>query len=284
MCEPVTEAKIQRSDNAGPFPDSPRVVYEKNPLIEVVCQLRFPPILRIDTEPPGTFQEKIRKDFPLFRERISSLAIPDFPPGLPEGVVKAIQAAIAGPLAPKAYEFVTADETWTVTLTRAFLAVKTTSYTRWEHFKNHLVEPLHALIEIYAPAFFTRIGLRYQDLIERSKLGLGQSPWSHLLRPAIAGELASPELAGSVVEAFTQVLIRFPNELGQVRVRHGFVQVAGSDEECYLIDSDFFREGRIGTNDASRILDYFNRQSGRLFRWCIDDRLHQAMGPQPVSE
>jgi uncharacterized protein (TIGR04255 family) len=144
--------------------------------------------------------------------------------------------------------------------------------------------PLQALTEIYAPAFFTRIGLRYQDLIQRSKLGLDRTVWSALLRPAIAGELASPELAGTVEESFTQVLVRLPSESGQVRIRHGLAQVAGSDEECYLIDSDFYREGKVATDEASRTLDSFNRQSGRLFRWCITDRLHQAMEPRPVLE
>jgi uncharacterized protein (TIGR04255 family) len=284
MPDPAMEAKTGTTTASTPFPDSPRVVYDKNPLFEVLCQLRFPHILRIETEIPAAFQEKIRKEFPFFRERVASPAIPELPPGMPDAFVKAIQAAAAGPGAPKAYEFLTADKVWTVTLTRGSLAIKTTKYTRWEEFKAYMTGPLQALTEIYAPAFFTRIGLRYQDLIQRSNLGLSGTAWPELLNPTIAGELASPELAGAVEEAFTQVLVRLPSESGQVRVRHGLVQVAGSDEECYLIDSDFYREGEVATDEAPRTLDSFNRQSGRLFRWCITDRLHRAMEPKPVLE
>jgi len=50
-----------------PFPDSKRAFYGKNPLEEVVCQLRFPPILRIEVETPAVFQDKVRQVFPLYK-------------------------------------------------------------------------------------------------------------------------------------------------------------------------------------------------------------------------
>lgn len=49
-----------------PFPPTPRVRYELNPIQEVICQLRYPPILRIGAEAPAAFQEVIRKDYPLY--------------------------------------------------------------------------------------------------------------------------------------------------------------------------------------------------------------------------
>ena len=42
-----------------PFKDTERVIYNKNPLIEVVCQLRFPRILTISETQPTSFQEKV---------------------------------------------------------------------------------------------------------------------------------------------------------------------------------------------------------------------------------
>ena len=63
------------------FPESPRVVYEQNPLDEVICQLRFPAVLRIDSESPVRFQEAVRNQYPLFQERTQVQAAV---PGLPE--------------------------------------------------------------------------------------------------------------------------------------------------------------------------------------------------------
>lgn len=55
------------------FPVAPRVVYDKSPLVEVVCQLRFPTVLRIEAEVPSAFQEAVRSRFPLFDRQASSV-------------------------------------------------------------------------------------------------------------------------------------------------------------------------------------------------------------------
>ncbi len=264
-----------------PLPDSPRVVYAKNPLVEVICQVRFPPILKIAAEPPAEFQEKIRAEYPLLTEKQPDSI--ELPPGLPPVVAQVIRSSLPkGKLA--GYEFTSADEKWKVTLTRDFLALSTSAYRRWEDFRKHLERPVKALVEVYAPAFFTRIGLRYQDLIRRSTLNLApDTKWSDLLKPPVAGVLAESELAVAVEEMSGLVLIGFPYFKGKVRVNYGVVEAADSDERCFLIDSDFYTEERTNIGDVHDILGYFNRQSGRLFRWCIQDRLHEAMEPVPVE-
>ena len=40
-----------------------RYQYARAPLVEVICQLRFPTILSIGAKEPAEFQEAIRKDF-----------------------------------------------------------------------------------------------------------------------------------------------------------------------------------------------------------------------------
>ena len=42
------------------FSNEPRCIYRKNQLAEVICQLRFPEILKISAEAPVAFQEAIR--------------------------------------------------------------------------------------------------------------------------------------------------------------------------------------------------------------------------------
>lgn len=271
------------TSDAGPFPESPRVIYGKNPLEQVICQLRFPAVLRIEAEPPAAFQERIRKEYPVLREGGAGNAV-ELPPSMPEVVQNLVRSTLSSRQKGKiAYDFVATDEKWAVGLTREFLSLSSTHYTRWEEFKSHLDGPLRALIEVYSPAFFSRIGLRYQDVIKRSQLGLQDRAWSDLIRPHVAGMLASPDLLGTVAGISTQAIIEFPNKAGQVGIRHGLAQQSDTREDCYLIDSDFSTQQKTGVDDARDILDYFNRQSGRLFRWCITDTLHRAMEPRNIG-
>ena len=51
------------------FSREERVNYRKNQLGEVICQLRFPEILTIETNIPADFQEAIRDAFPRYSLR-----------------------------------------------------------------------------------------------------------------------------------------------------------------------------------------------------------------------
>ena len=51
------------------FSKEKRVIYQNNQLAEVICQLRFPEILSIETDIPAKFQEEIRDSFPRYQLR-----------------------------------------------------------------------------------------------------------------------------------------------------------------------------------------------------------------------
>ena len=135
------------------------------------------------------------------------------------------------------------------------------------------------LEKIYHPSFFTRIGLRYRNVIARYQLGLKDVPWRELLSPELACEFHS-RIAESIENTGHQLVLRVQGD-AKVTLQHGLGNKDG--EVCYIIDNDFYTLQRTGVKDAATILDYFNRQAGRLFRWCIADRLHRAMEPNAVS-
>jgi uncharacterized protein (TIGR04255 family) len=181
------------------------------------------------------------------------------------------------------YEFTSADEQWTLSLTRDFLALTARRYERWEAFKEHLKQALGALVENYSPAFFSRIGLRYRDIIRRSVLGLEGNRWNELLCPYIAGALNSADVAEEVLSSSHEILIRLPDGSSHVRAHHGLVHHMETKEVCYLIDGDFFLEQRTETTNALGKLDFLNYNGRLFFRWCITDTLHRAMGPRPIQ-
>jgi uncharacterized protein (TIGR04255 family) len=273
---------VEPALNSAPFPESARVVYRRNPLIEVICQLQIPPILRISAEPPVAFQEMVRAEYPLFSEKFPDVNI-EMPAGVPPAIAEIIKRTVP---ARKliGYDFTSADQAWKVSLTRDFLSLSTHQYSHWEDFRLHLESPLRAFTAVYAPAFFSRVGLRYQDLIQKSRLDLpAETKWSELIKPQFAGVHAVPELEGHIEESVGQLLINLPQFGGKVRMNFGIVTTVAKNEKCFLIDSDFYREERTKIDAVDGVLNYFNKQCGNLFRWCIEDRLAQAMEPQPVD-
>ena len=267
---------------SSPFPQSDRVLYRRNPLVSVICQVRFSPILKIDVEPPAAFQESIRAEYPIMRDR-SQDAIP-LPVDLPEAVKGLVVRATIGRTRPQAaYDFASDDDRWTVSLTREFLSLATNRYERWEDFLARLEGPFAALVHNYSPAF-SRIGLRYQDLINPNALGLSGRPWAELLRPHMTGMLSARDLdAAAVTENFSQSLIRLPVANSSVAIRNGLVENE-SKEVCYLIDSDFYTEHKLEAEGVKDVLNYFNQQSGRLFRWCTTEVLQNAMEPESLPQ
>jgi uncharacterized protein (TIGR04255 family) len=259
------------------FPLTPRVIYSNAPLIEVICQLRFPPLLAIESRSPVDFQERIREQFPLL-EKAPSLAS-----GLPREVAQLVQ----GQIGPSDYQFLTEDRASFVTLASDSIAFSTTKYTRWEDFRGQLRIALTALNEIYRPSFFSRIGLRYRDAIDRIQIGLPDTPWSKLLRKEMLGELAEPQFEANLEGVANRTLrLRMPNGTGSVLMRHGLGTLHERLNVCYMIDLDFFTEQRTEVANAESTLNHFNSMAGRAFRWCITDTLRDALGPNelPVAK
>jgi uncharacterized protein (TIGR04255 family) len=259
------------------LPEFKRVIYKRNPLIEVVCQLRFPPILKISHQEPVEFQDEVRFQYPLFETTR---------PQVPSEISK-IAEQFGLPLQSDiAYSFKSEDHRWNLSITKDFIALTTSSYERYEQFKQRLNEVLTIFERIYKPSFYTRVGLRYQDLIVRSKLGIEDKNWSELIAKRIASELYDPELSSSIQLIVKNLILKTEN--GQINLNHGLVSVKESqenhDEIAYLFDADFYTEHKIeGNENVWNVLNQFNQSAGRFFRWSITDTLHNAMQPQPVD-
>ena len=128
------------------FPESPRVIYRRNPLAEVICQVRFPPILRIHSEPPAGFQDRIRNQYPLYKESAGQAFA--LSPNIPAEAARVIQS-VAPFRGREKHEFSSADEVWSTTLGRDFLALRTVAYPRWEDFRQRLTLLFDALAAEY---------------------------------------------------------------------------------------------------------------------------------------
>ncbi len=259
------------------FPDSERVIFSNNPLEQVICQLRFQPILSITAKEPAEFQELIRQRHPGY-ERILS--------AIPKEIADLIALLPAAPSIPETtvFKFLTDDKKTEIDLTRDFVAVATTNYVRWEDFASTIDLATHALESIYKPAFYTRIGLRYRNVIDRAKCGLTNVPYNELVKKSVAGLLDEPQvdIASKITASETQTLIDLDQPSDHLVMRNGLMPKQGEDRR-YAIDADFYSEGNIAIGQVLPILGRFHNEARNLFNWIITPRLRNALGPTPAT-
>lgn len=144
----------------------------QQPLVLVLCQVRFSPIRRI-----GDYISDIQEDF---RQA-----------GFPLEEAGKVQQVIVTPMGLKTVEqerwaYRTKDERWSVTILQDSLALQTTAYDRFEGFAEHLERALTTVLkrtEHDRLGVVERVGLRYIDLI-RPREG---EDHRHYLRPGFHG-------------------------------------------------------------------------------------------------
>jgi uncharacterized protein (TIGR04255 family) len=263
------------------FPYFDRIIFDNNPLEEVICQLRFPTILKIDSDKTvlSQFQDEIRDVYPIFA--------PSTEPAidLPAEISQLVQlpSAILGNFNKPNFNFTSEDERWTVSLTNNFIALTCREYEKWEDFEEKLRLPFYAFMKLYKPAFFQRIGLRYVNVIHRNRLGIDASkPWSELLEPQIAGILATPQFGNEVTEQNVTVVVKLEENNNWVRVHHAMGQHKETKDEVYLIDNDFFNDGKTGVDNVFTRLTQYHLWAGQLFQWCITPQLKELLVPRSI--
>ena len=263
------------------FPLVPAKVYDVNPLNEVICQIRYPAILKISGQKPFEFQDAIRASYPLYEEK-NSLA--QLSTSLPKEVADLFAAApIQLPGELLEHHFSTEDQSRSISLTQAFVALTERQYTRWEDFRESVQLAESVLYRNYTPNYYNRVGLRYVDVLQRDRFQLPDTPWSELLNPAFIGVLGDKDLSSDVRELKVETLLNIPDvELGQVIIKHGLARSQETDEQVYLIDADFHTTRRSDTHGAFGDLEKFNRWGGYLFRWATSDKLRVAMGGRAI--
>ena len=255
-----------------------RVIYEKNQLAEVICQLRFPTILSVGAREPVDFQEAVRQVFPRYQLRQDLL-----PPKMVQQPGQPPKMEQQKPIAN--HQFMTADGNYRINLAQNFISLTCGKYVCWEDFARMMDRPLASFIEIYQPAYFERVGLRYLNAISRRDLDLEGMPWRELLEPQYLGLLVSedvPEQAFSRcsqdVEAAIPGGCRMKLHVGPGMIKRGN---DASDKEVKLIfDLDVYMGGNIPINMAAGAMQTVHAQAGSIFRDAITDTLHDAMEPQ----
>lgn len=255
--------------------DNHRYAYGRAQLVEVVCQLRFPTILSIETKEPADFQETIRTAFPRYACQIEQL-----PPvnGVPQSV--------------KNHSFFSEDGSYKLSLTKDFISLSTMRYSNWEDFAGILDEPLGQFIRLYRPVCFDRVGLRYINAVSREALGLTGRRWNDLFQPSYLSILDEDDVAEESVTKCSVDVVRRLDESATLKLHAGpgFVQrnlrVGNKIQQVqdknvrFIFDQDVFSSDKVKIAAVAQTLDTLHAHADSIFSDAITTVLHDAMEPE----
>lgn len=260
------------------FSDKPRCRYGANQLAEVICQFYFPEILTIAANSPAQFQEMIRQQYPRFQRRMEIPA--------PKIVGRPGQFRLENQPGNINYQFVSADDNWRINLTSRFISLSCSQYSNWEIFAAHFDKALTAFIQIYRPAYFQRIGLRYRNVISRQALGLQDEKFTELISPCYLGPLPEADVNEETATRCTLDLEMAIRGGCRMQLRSGPAKVHNAQEQDketkFIFDQDLYIAGNIPLHLSAAAMNTLHNQAWAVFRGAITDTLHNAMRPEEI--
>lgn len=264
-----------------------RVIYRHNPLAEVICQVRFDRILELQDSSPHSFQGLVERTFPhLTVEHSASIQVVTSQRNSLTDYEKNPASA------PTIYRFASENGDKKVSICADFFSFACTRYSRWEDFKVEFSTLFEKFSSFYPKTALKRIGLRYKDLVLREPLGLEDTPWGELISPAVAGIFATGSFFDPSLNVTDERMLQQGQQavimLDECDILLQSAVLTNTDsppKRAFLIDSDFYHESErhiVTRSSLMESIEILHTNAGALFRACITDKLHDALGPQPV--
>lgn len=250
---------------------------QRSPLAEVVCQVRFPPILSIPEKAPAALQDRIRKRFPHYEVEDTVLFRLDTSSGFP--VPSSQQQAVS-----RIYKFLSRKRADTATLAIDFFALSTSKYIVWEDFASDLKLLSDAIQDIYDPSHATRIGLRYINHLDPVELGLDSvREVIDLLQPELKALFQTP-VWDDPSEAAVQLVLDDTEGGGRLGFRMG--KRSEDAREMFILDFDYFEEDQEGLPLENLIerCDRYHKVIYDAFRWSIAEGRLEIFEPVAKKE
>ena len=242
--------------------------------------MRFPPILVIDSNEPSEFQDLLRKNgFPIYEKTVEFQHDFSIVANNPSSNQIKMESS-------SNHEFYSLDRKLKVNLTKHFISLSTENYSTWDDFKSKLELILEKFNNTYSPAFFTRVGLRYIDIFERSEMGFNpdEKNWSDLISPEFLGYYLNKK-SRDRVKSFNLVNeLTCDDGVSRMRINSGTVINNKSLEECIQLDNDCYNEENTMVDDAISLLDILHKNSRILLSEAITEELHLSMDPVSLHE
>ena len=256
------------------------------PLVLVLCQIRFSPVRQMEQYIPAIQEVFRRNGFPI--ERAGKVQQVTFGPGdgAPVQVVE-----------QQRWEYRNREETWSIIVMQDSVILQTTAYTRFEEFAERLKLCVYTVLAESEQDRFgivQRVGLRYVDVV-RPQSGKG---YRFYLRPGLHGlpdEVYQPgrhlvhiESRGSTVvggDAGTMVVRIVQNDQGHVlppdllAAAPKFPRRVEAAELVTLIDMDHYVEGNFNPDS-----DWVVARTYEMHDHIIETFHEHVITPEAIEE
>ncbi|MCX6053853.1 MAG: TIGR04255 family protein [Chloroflexi bacterium] len=230
----------------------------KSPLSDVICQVKFPPILSINNDSPIEYQNSVRSRFPLYEQgQAINFIIPS-----------SGNADISLPEPPvKMHTFRSIDKKSFITLSSDSFAYSTSLYKHWNEFLKDFAIVDEATQKVYQPSIVTRLGLRF---INRFTLDNTKSRSLDELYSLFKKELTcilKVDAWSRPIDLFSQLSLT-DNDNTKLVIRFGTGKDNGVD--LFILDIDCFDEDKqILPSDIFSKMETYHEKIYQAFRWCV---------------
>jgi uncharacterized protein (TIGR04255 family) len=255
----------------------PKVKYEQNFLKEVVFQVRFEPILRLETEAPADFQSAIKERFPAVQAG-QAIEI-DASASVDKGFDAKVRST------RKTWTFFTKDKTRSLTVESSALTLSYTVYKNFDEVQSDVDFLWERFQTIYSVETLSRIGLRYINVIEIDGNPLD---WAGLIAPTLLDMFAipSPEDHGLLRAIHT---VFWGSEDTLVKFSYGIYNTefpAPPVHRQFILDYDCYSVAPKDARDIRDTLIQYITVIYGLFERGITNGLRDIMRPipRPASE
>lgn len=227
--------------------------YRRTFLKQAVAEFRFPTLMELSARrPPAAFVSALRKEYPTVE--------------LQNEVTLTVGGESAGSI--NKHIFRSRKVGWTVSLKESAFSIETNAYPGFAEMKARIMHVVDAASKVIDSDFFTRVGLRYVNVID-SGTKQENGGW---VNPELVAPLLSNYFRG--VQEYAG-RIQVGAEDGGCLLQHGtLVKQPTADQNPaevwpdYVLDLDVFRNG-VSVAETEQVVEAMHLQAFDVFDWAL---------------
>lgn len=248
------------------LPDEQDVHLKNAPVKEVICQLSFPPIVKLGLSIDPAFQDEIRDNYPLYERLINDIVVND----------QMVQQ-MKFPSDQLNHSLSNMDRNEKINIEQNFFAFSTTAYSTWDDFYPKVIKYFGIFAKHYSPAAFLRTGLRYVNLFTSDIIpDLKIRPLQDFFQQEFLGPVGPKTIDNPYLSAFSSTFKI--HDAQDIQIRYG---IGIKPEEAVLPDDKknkfFYVDIDVSTRSVneiaalSPILAEAHRLAHSALRWVVKD-------------